>query len=247
MTDLSYTSTDRIGVHGTFGLVVLQTDETIEHDLHRMLPSDGVALYASRIANDEEVTGDTLAAMAERLPRSTGMFPNSLAFDVVGYGCTSGTSVIGPQNVAKLVREGCTATHVTEPVSALIAACAALGVGSLGFVSPYIEEVNTRLRDVLASQDIQSPVFGSFNEGIDAKVARIDGPSIVAGALSVGSAQVDAVFLSCTNLRTLDVIEQIEAELDKPVLASNQVLAWHMAKLAGLPIKGMGPGRLFAT
>lgn len=247
MPDLDYNFTDKIGSRATLGLVVLQTDETIEHDLHRILPSEGVALYASRIANDEEVTGDTLAAMAEKLPTSAGLFPNALAFDVVGYGCTSGTSVIGPDNVARLVRQGCDATHVTEPVSALVAACQALGIKSLGFVSPYIEEVNNTLRGVLEGQGISSPVFGSFNESIDANVARIDGPSIITGACQIGAQDVDAVFLSCTNLRTLDVIDQIENTLNKPVLASNQVLAWHMAKLAGLATKGLGPGRLFAT
>jgi len=229
------------------GIVVLQTDETIEHDLHRIIPNEGVALYASRIANDEDVTSDTLGAMAEKLPASAGLFPNALEFDVVGYGCTSGTSVIGPDAIARLVREGCTATHVTEPVSALVAACQALGVTSLGFVSPYIEEVNNTLRGVLADRGITSPVFGSFNEGIDANVARIDGPSLIAAAKKIGASDVDAVFMSCTNLRTLDVIDQIEEALGKPVLASNQVLAWHMAKLAGLETKGLGPGRLYST
>jgi len=245
MTTLPYSFTDKIGTRGTLGIVVLQTDETIEHDLHRILPSDGVALYASRIPNAEEVTSDTLGAMAQALPASAGLFPNALEFDVVGYGCTSGTSVIGPDAIADLVRQGCTAKHVTEPVSALVAACNELGVESLGFVSPYIEEVNTTLRGVLAERGITSPVFGSFNESIDANVARIDGRSLINGALEIGAADVDAVFLSCTNLRTLDVIDQIEAKLGKPVLASNQVLGWHMAKLAGLDTRGLGPGQLF--
>ena len=75
-------------------------------------------------------------------------------------------------------------------------------------------------------------------------MARIDPASIRAAALSVG-AGADAVFLSCTNLRTLDIIEDLETDLGKPVLSSNQVLAWHMAKLAGISDGCSGPGRLF--
>ena len=48
---------------------------------------------------------------------------------------------------------------------------------------------------------------------------------------ALGRGEVDAVFLSCTNLRTLDVIDEIEAELGLPVVSSNQALAWHMAQL----------------
>jgi maleate isomerase len=248
MTDFSYKSTTKIGTRGTLGLIVLQTDETIEHDMRRMIPIDDVALYTSRIANADEVTDDTLAAMAQTMPASAGLFPRGMEFDVVGYGCTSGTSVIGQDKIAELVRQGCNATHVTEPVSALIAACRMLGIRKLGFVSPYVKSVNDTLRGVLAANGIISPSFGSFNEGNDAKVARIDGPSIVEAAKKVGfTDKVDAVFLSCTNLRTLDVIDEIEATLNKPALSSNQVLAWHMATLAGLPTEGLGPGSLFES
>ncbi len=53
---------------------------------------------------------------------------------------------------------------------------------------------------------------------------------------------MDALFLSCTNLRTLPVIAALEETIGLPVLASNTVLAWHMARLAGA--RAQGPGRL---
>ena len=60
-------------------------------------------------------------------------------------------------------------------------------------------------------------------------MARIAPASIHSAALAVGqSEEVDAVFLSCTNLRTLDIIDDLEAVLQKPVLSSNQALAWDM-------------------
>jgi len=75
-------------------------------------------------------------------------------------------------------------------------------------------------------------------------VARIAPDSIMAAARQAARG-ADAVFLSCTNLRTLDVIDALEAELGIPVLSSNQVLAWHMAQATGAPLTADAPGQLF--
>jgi maleate isomerase len=86
----------------------------------------------------------------------------------------------------------------------------------------------------------------SFGEELEARVARIDPKSIQAAALEIGrDPEVDAVFLSCTNLRTMDIIDALEDELGKPVVSSNQALAWHMAQLAGLTAGPNAPGKLF--
>ncbi len=235
----AYTSAERIGTKATMGLIVLQPDETIEHDFRRMLPVDGVALYVSRIPSATEVTGDTLAQMRANLPGAAALMPRGLQFDVTGYGCTSGTSVIGADAIADLIKEGVTTDAVTEPVSALIAACAALNIQKIGFLSPYIAEVSQTLRDTLAENGVTSPVFGSFDEAEEAKVARIDGRSVIDAATALAKeGDVDALFLSCTNLRTLDVINPIEDATGLPVLSSNLVLAWHMARICGLRLSG---------
>jgi maleate isomerase len=154
-------------------------------------------------------------------------------FDVVGYGCTSGTSVIGPKNIAKLIARGCSVKHVTEPVSAMIAACRVLDIHKIAFLSPYVAEVSQTLRSVLAQNGLETVGFGSFNESNEAKVARIEPQSIKTAALGlVKDTPAEAIFLSCTNLQTLNVIDEIEAECNLPALSSNQVLAWHMSVLA---------------
>ncbi len=222
-----------VGANANFGLITLQSDETIEHDLRRLLPSSEIGIYTSRVPSGSEVSTETLAQMATTLSAAAELFPPAVCFDVVGYGCTSGTSVIGPENIARLIAKGCRVNHVTEPVSALIAACRVLGLRKIAFLSPYIAEVSLTLRTVLAQNGLEIVVFGSFNEGNEAKVARIAGHSIEAASLNlVKGSQADAIFLSCTNLQTLNVIDGIEAQCGLPVLSSNQVLAWHMSILA---------------
>lgn len=230
----SYQLTDKIGTKATLGLIVLQPDETIEHDMRRMLPMEDVTLYVSRIPSEVEVSNDSLAAMRADLPTAARLMPRGLRLDAVGYGCTSASSVIGPAAIADLIHDGCDTGAVTEPLSALIAACRHLGITRIGFLSPYIEDVSATLRAALAKAGVESPVFGSFDEAVEANVARIDGPSIIAAAKTLADqGGIEALFLSCTNLRTLDVIDRIEAETGLTVLASNQVLAWHMGQITG--------------
>ncbi len=229
----------------TIGLVVLQADLSIEADFRRLTP-ESVNLLVSRVPSGEDVTSETLAAMAGRLTEAASLFPRGLLFDAIGYGCTSGAAEIGPERVAALVTEGAPARAVTEPTSALIAACRALGVRRLAILSPYVESVSAKLRDVIAEADVETPVFGGFDEPSEAKVARICEGSIIAAAEAlVAGADVDALFLSCTNLRALDAIAPLEDALGLPVLASNQVLAWRLLGLAGAEPRAGAPGRLF--
>ncbi|MCP4316249.1 MAG: Asp/Glu racemase [Hyphomicrobiales bacterium] len=248
MTNFEYTTSEPIGSRATFGLVVLQTDETIEHDFRRLLPIDNVALYASRVPSGLDVSCETLGEMEKTIPAAVGLFPPWLKFECIGYGCTSASSVIGPARIAELVHGEAETQAVTEPVSALVAACGHLGLSRLGFLSPYVEEVSGTLRSVLAERGVETPVFGSFNEAVEEKVARLSGQSIMDAALEIGASDaVDAVFLSCTNLRTLDVIAQLEARLNKPVLSSNLALAWHMMYLAGELAPATPVGRLMGA
>ncbi|WP_299141671.1 aspartate/glutamate racemase family protein [uncultured Tateyamaria sp.] len=220
------------------GLIALQADRTMEDDFRRMMPAD-VSLLVSRVPSGLEVTPESLAEMEGHLSASAALFPEGHGFDVIGYGCTSATAQIGAAAVADQVRKGAETAHVTDPVTALIAACAAARARRIAILSPYVASVSDRLRDVLAAAGIDTPTFGSFDEANEAAVAGIDAASITEATLDMmQGAQVDAVFLSCTNLRTLDVIGPLQARLGVPVMSSNLVLAWHMLHLAW-----QGPGQ----
>ena len=217
------------------GLIALQSDESIEDDMRRLLPPD-VSFLVSRVPSGDAVTPQTLRAMEGHLTAAAALFPRGLHFDAVGYGCTSGTAQIGAGRIADRVMAGTQTARVTEPVSALVAACRAAQVTRLAILSPYVAAVSDRLRDVLRAEGIETPVFGSFDEPTEAKVVAIDGASIIAAARALAQgAKVDAILLSCTNLRTLDIVTPLEAALGMPVLSSNLVLAWHMLGGMGAP------------
>lgn len=227
------------------GLIALQSDETIERDFHQMLPP-GIELMVTRVPSGEDVTAETLQKMEASLTGAAALFPRAANMSAVAYGCTSGTAQIGQARVAEMVNAGVATPAVTEPVSALIAACARLGITRLALLSPYLKDVSDRLCAVLLDAGIETVAFGSFNEASEAKVVRIDAASILAAGEHVARmADCQALFLSCTNLRTLDVIEALETKINLPVLSSNQVLAWHLFGLVGHRNGASAPGQLW--
>ncbi|MFC6689316.1 maleate cis-trans isomerase family protein [Jhaorihella thermophila] len=235
-----------IGTRATLGVIVLETDETLEPEFARMMALDGVALYHSRIPMAPEVRPDTLARMEADLPAAARLLPSAPAFDVIGYGCTSAATVIGSDAVARAIQEVFSRVRVTDPLAAIIAAGQALGVRRLGFLTPYVPQVSAQMRDRLADAGFEIADFGSFEEGDDRVVARIAPASIDRGARQV-AAGAEAVVIACTNLRCLPVIPRIEAATGVPVIASNLALGWHMLRLAGVGDCLPQFGRLFAT
>ena len=121
----------------TIGLIVLQADETLEADLRRLLPAD-VDILVSRVPSGTTVSSDALAEMAKTLTGAAGLFPRGMTFDAIGYGCTSGTAEIGSAKIAGLIRAGTDARAITEPVSALIAACKTEGISRIGLILSLI-------------------------------------------------------------------------------------------------------------
>lgn len=231
---LAYDTDEGAARRAALGLIILQVDETIEADFARLIPEDGIRLFNSRIPSAPEVTPETLPHMAANLPTAASLLPAHAGLDVIGYACTSGATALGERKVTDLVTETQPGAQVTNPLTALKAACRALGIRRLGLVSPYVAAVSQSLREALAADGIETTAFGTFDQKEERVVARITTDSILAALNEVAAGDCEAVFASCTNLRAVEVLAQAERETGKPMLASNQVLAWHMLRLAGV-------------
>lgn len=245
MSGFDYTLTGPIGTRGTLGLIVLQVDETLEQDMRRMFPDPATAIYVNRIPSGDDLNPDTIAAMETALPHAANLLPKAAAFDAVAYACTSGTTLIGAARVRTIVSGACNTRHVCDPLTAALEALAALQAKRVSIVSPYIPSVANPIRAAFEEAGYQVPATLSFGEEQEARVARIDPASIAKAARQLAEqAETDAIFLSCTNLRTLDIIDVLERDLGLPVLSSNQVLGWALGKALPLPSRAVGPGLL---
>jgi maleate isomerase len=228
--------------NGAIGLVALATDHVCELDLREVIPQDRLPLYVSRIAFAPEITVATLGAMRDGITGSAELILAGGRIDVIAYGCTSGTMVIGEDEVFARLRAARPGVACTTPPTAALAALRALKLTRIAVLTPYTEGVNRLVHRYFTERGIDIAAFGAFNKESDAEVAAIAPASILAAAEALDAPDIDGLFLSCTGMRALGIVEALEERLGKPVVTSNQALAWHALRLAGhaAPIAGFG-------
>jgi len=239
------------GARARVGLVVLENDQTVEAELSGLWP-DGVAAFATRIPMEDRVTPATLRAMETRIPEAASLLPPTLGLDVLGYGCTSASTLIGEARVSDALRITHPDLPNTNPISAVLAALSALSARRVAVVTPYSAEVTAGIINLLSDRGLKVVAAGSFLEESDATVARITEEAVangvrrmVAEAESTDGGRPDAVFVSCTSLRAFGVAGWLEDELGVPVVSSNLAFGWHLLRLAGIDDAVDGLGSLY--
>jgi maleate isomerase len=229
---LQHATDGGISWRARIGLVVLQTDQTVEPEL-ASLQVPGVGFHHARIENDMEVTTETLGAMEARLPAAAALLPPQFDFAAIGYACTSAATVIGEQAVADAINKSHPGVPTTNPISAAIAAFGALGVERVGVVTPYSEQVTIPVINLFQAAGIDVSAFGSFLLEDDLTIARVTPDTVAEGLRTVDvAAECDAFFVSCTSVRSFAEVEALEHEFGRPVVSSNLALAWHLLRLA---------------
>ena len=247
--NLPFETDGGIASRARIGLLVLATDFTIEHEWRAILGGlGGVAIYESRILNDNLITPETLRAMEPRIAAATDVILPGTELDVVAYGCTSASMAIGEEKVFERIRSARPNAKCTTPITAAFAAFRALKAQRIGVLTPYRADVNRIVADYIRARGFEVPVFGSFNEPDDSKVARISPSSVRRGVETIlARASVDAVYVSCTSVRLAEAARSIETETGVPVTSSNHAMAWHALRLAGVNDSLPQWGRLFET
>lgn len=233
---LPFETDEGVARRARLGLVALSTDYTVEHEYRAVLRSlPGVALYTARIANETTITPRSLAAMEAGIaPSAETLLPGD-RIDVIAYGCTSASMVIGEDRVRGLLRGVKPMAEATTPITAAKAAFDAFGARRIGVLTPYTADVNAGIQACLEDAGYEVPVFGSFNEPSDPVVAAISPKSIRAACQRIrDAASFDALFVSCTSVRLLEEAKALEDLLGVPVTSSNHAMIWHCLRLAGV-------------
>lgn len=231
---IEFTTDEGIGSKARVGLVVLATDLTIEHEFRQIFSSPDIGLFAARIFNDAVVSPETLSAMGPRITQTVDLILPDEKLDVVAYGCTSASMVMGEEKVFASIHESQPEAKCTTPATAAFAAFNAFGAKRIAVLTPYREDVNQIVKSYIEKAGFEVTVFGSFNEEHDPTVAKIDAKSIANAVDKLKQAgDVDMVFVSCTNVRLMDAVCEIEEKTGLPVTSSNHAMAWHSLRLAG--------------
>ncbi|MDC1400113.1 Asp/Glu racemase [bacterium] len=232
---LPFTVDSGAGERARIGLLVLESDQSLEWEMRQITNISGVSVYHSRLANDAIVTSTNLAMMEEQLPVATKLLPDYLNLSSIGYGCTSASTIIGEDKVSEILNNFHPDVPSTNPLTAAKVAFESLNISKIALLTPYAPDVTAAIQEKFNEAGITVALVGSYYEEDDKVVGRIDEESILQSVISLGlNESCDGVFISCTSLRALNIIEKAERVIGKPVTSSNHALAWHLLRLAGI-------------
>tara|TARA_B100000029_G_scaffold482456_2_gene532493 strand:- start:2505 stop:3287 length:783 start_codon:yes stop_codon:yes gene_type:complete len=225
------------------GYVLLATEQTIQDDVMQLRP-EGVGIHFARAAIPDSITNETLAAQIDLLADCASTLLPDGSLDVVCYGCTSGSLVIGEDNVFRELKRGAPSAQPTSLISGVIRALRALGAKRLVVGTPYLDEINTREKVYLEQAGFEVLDIQGLKIEKDSDMVRVTPEYLIEFAQQIDRVDADAFFMSCGALRTLDVIGEIEIRLGKPAVCSNQAMIWDTLRLAGIDDRFEGYGRL---
>lgn len=227
------------------GFVLLATEQTIEDDMALLRPP-GVGVHFARVPIPDSITVASLAAQADHLgPAARTLLPDG-SLDVICYACTSGSLVLGERQVQTELRKGAPNAQATSLIAAALAALRAVGARRVCVATPYLDEINQREAAYMAEAGFDILRIEGLNIERDSDMVRLRPDFLEDYAASVDHPEADAVFISCGALRALEIVERLEARLNKPVICSNQAMMWHCLRLAGVRDQRTGYGQLFA-
>jgi maleate isomerase len=234
----------RIGVLAPPGNVAM------ERELPMYLP-EGVVINHNRLSRPSpDVTKESLTLMLASVDQASRDLAMAWpAPEVIVFGCTSGSFVQGAgtedEEAAKITRITGIPAYTTS--QAVIMALNELGTRRVLLVTPYIDDVNEREIAFVEHHGIAVEQCITFGQQDTRDIAKISSEQVRDFVLEHADVakRCDAVFISCTNLLTMDVIETLEQKPGVPVVTSNQCTLWAALRHMRVDASGVGPGRLF--
>ena len=224
------------------GLIALSTDQTIEGDFNNICKNLPLDIFINRIHNHNPLTKENLLKMQSDLESVTNKILPDEKVNTIAYGCTSGTIAIGEKNVKEKILSAKPGCYVTTPITSAMKAFQQMNIKKISLFTPYPDAVNKIILDYFTKKNIEVLSFASLNLNLDSEFANVDPNYILEISSKLETKNADALFISCTALPVLSIIDQLEQKIQKPVLSSNQTLIWDTIRSVRYesPIKGYG-------
>ena len=214
------------GWRGRIGLLVPSINTTMETEFWRIAPA-GVSVHSARISGGRHGTPEELRGM-ENASKQAAADVAMVEPDVVVYGCTSGSFFEGPDWNKRICEQlTAIARAPTVTTAGAMADClTAGGFSKVDVVTPYVEVTNERLKQFLRTFGIDVATLGTFDMLDMFDHAKIEPGEIYRKVKEITSPKSEAVFVACTQLRALEVLDSLERDLGKPVYSAVQASAW---------------------
>lgn len=232
------------GSRARIGLIVPSSNTVAETECWRLAP-EGVTVHTTRMLFDTRQP-DPLSAMEDHLPHALEEV-RSADVTVIAYGCTASALRTPPENTLSEI-ESATALPAVTTMGAVLEAFERFGARRIAVGSPYPETVNAAERAFLEARGYvvtadEAAIVGEEQRNLRG-MCKVPSDRVAKLARDINSADCDLIFLSCSDMATLEVIGSLEEELGKPVVSSVQATMWAALRRVGLGDRIDGAGRL---
>ena len=224
------------------GLITLGSDFRIEKDFNSVIYGRDIDLFVNRIHCYNPLTNETLARMADDITDVVNDILPDQKIDCVAYGCTSGTIAAGYNTIKTKINLAKPEAKVTTPITATIKALKKLNIKKISIFTPYTKIINDSVLDYFNKENIIINSLTYFDIASDLDIGKVDESYLFEVLAKIDLSESDALFISCTALPALSIIDKLEKKLNRVVLSSNQTLIWDTLNLIGNkePVKGFG-------
>jgi len=227
------------------GLITLGSDLRIEKDFNNVIYGKDIDLYVNRIHCYNPLTNETLAKMADDITDVTKEILPDQKLNCVAYGCTSGTVAAGYDSIKEKVNLAKPEAKVTTPITSAIKALRKLGIKKISIFTPYTKTINDSLVNYFNKENIIVNSLTYFNIASDLDIGKVEESYLFEVLSKIDLEDSGALFVSCTALPILSIINKLEERLNKIVLSSNQTLIWDTLNEIGYKNNIEGFGKLF--
>jgi len=185
--------------------------------------------------------------MSEKVTEVTKDILPDEKIDCVVYACTSGTIAAGHSSIEQKVKLAKPEAKVTTPSTAAIKALKKLKIKKISIFTPYSKKLNDEVVEYFKKEDFEVTSNSYFDIESDIDIGKVDSEYLFNVLSKIDLKEADALFVSCTALPVLQLIDKLEKKLNKPVLSSNQALIWDTLENIGKNVSINGFGKLFST
>lgn len=226
------------------GFILMSTDLAAEADYFDMAP-EGVAVHITRLKTEDYTTNETLMRHIDHMAEAASRLQPDVKPDVVSYSCTSGSIVIGEDRVKAEIRKGAPWAQPMCLVTGVVDALREVGAKRLAVGTPYLDEINAVEAEFLVNKGFEIAEIQGLNLETGLEFGQVTPAYWKEFAEAIDTPDADAIFLSCSGIRAVEVVEEIEATTGKPVITSNQAHFWSCLRRAGIQDELQGFGQIF--
>ena len=208
------------------GLIALASDFMIEKDFINVIKNRKIDFFVNRIECYNPLTKENLIKMANKVTDVTKDILPDQDLDCVVYGCTSGTIAAGHETIEQKVKVAKPMAEVSTPSTAAIKALKKLNIKKVSIFTPYSKKLNDDVLDYFNSEGFEVTSNSYFDIQDDYDIGKVDQNYLYDVLSKIDLNGADALFVSCTALPVLEIIDKLEKKLNTIVLSSNQALIW---------------------